>query len=147
MWIYDPRDCKPAGPELCKWSKRTLLLQYFCRDSSLSKHSEPYLPCCLSVTMPFYSGFLLGMRILKSNAMPVQEVNYSIFNFPAPEKAQNGPVLEGTIWSAQLLEVANIVLFYPYCYPLTQKSCIFLCECRKVSRGKTKTPRSKPWTQ
>lgn len=53
--------------------------------------------------------------------MPVQEVNYSIFNFLAPVKAQNEPVLEGTAWSAQLLAVANTVLFYPYCYPLSPK--------------------------
>lgn len=122
MWISDSRDCQPAGPQPCKWSKRTVgHTEYFCRDSSLSKHSEPYLPCCLDVTMPFYSGFLLRMRILKSNAMPVEEVNYSIFNFLAPAKAQNEPVLEGTAWSAQLLAVANTVLFYPYCYPLSPK--------------------------
>lgn len=42
--------------------------------------------------------------------MPVQEVNYAIFNFPAPAKAQNGPVLEGTTSSAQLLAVANSVI-------------------------------------
>lgn len=49
----------------------------------------------LSATMPFYSGFLLRMRILKSNAMSVQEVNHAIFNSPAPAKAQNATVLEG----------------------------------------------------
>lgn len=24
MWIYDPGGCKPAGPQPCKWSKRTV---------------------------------------------------------------------------------------------------------------------------
>lgn len=47
VWIYDPGDCKLAGPQPCKWSKRTVgHNEYFCRDSSFSKHSEPYLLCC-----------------------------------------------------------------------------------------------------
>lgn len=24
VWIYDPGDCKPAGPQHCKWKKRTV---------------------------------------------------------------------------------------------------------------------------
>lgn len=24
LWIYDPGDCKPAGPQHCKWRKRTV---------------------------------------------------------------------------------------------------------------------------
>lgn len=56
-------------------------------------------PVLLSTTMPFYSGFMLRMRILKSNAMSAQEVNHAIFSFPAPAKVQNATVLGGEQFS------------------------------------------------
>lgn len=103
----------------------------------------------LSATMPFYSGFLLRMRILKPNSMSVWEVNDATSNFPAPAKAQNATALEGEQFGEpsclQQLTESCFILTARHFTSYTNKPCVFLCECRKISWGKTKTPRSKTW--